>query len=422
MIAWKPDGIPTVSSIGSDRNNLSWTVNQASGSTLLVTVTDSQGFSGGESPYLYTVSDGDSSCLPSPPSTNITLAANLSTSDPLETCELLGLRVFGGQKPYTISIAAVNSPVVTNVTLGGNDDVLTWPNRADPDGQVMASVSDANGVWGTSTGLFKTTGQAVTDQSCTLSTQSGNSANVDQNPPQPSKSHAAVIAGVIVPVVVLSLLAGLGYYLWRKRQQKQREPEPAFLPDAWMGPSIMETGTGVASTYSPYDPPPSAKLARYRDEMSATHSRTSSSQNAIGMGFLSPAMPGMVRQSTFDGHSGSLSGSYSHTGSAGGGKSDPRLPPGVSSEWTVEPEIVIQHQDAGAVQEIPPPYQNHSAAPAQSTGPAAPTSSAGLSVVDSSTATSRPSSSGDQSAGSSAPLHPTPTLNKGKGKATDLLT
>ncbi|EJD00477.1 uncharacterized protein FOMMEDRAFT_90765 [Fomitiporia mediterranea MF3/22] len=166
MIAWKPRGIPTVSLIGSDRNNLSWTVNQASGSSLLLTVADSQGLSGGEAPFIYNVSDGNSSCLPSPPSTNITLVANLSTSDPLETCELLGLRVFGGQKPYIISLAAVNSSVVTNVTLGGNDDVLTWPNRADPNGRILAAVSDANSIWGTGTRLFNTTGQPAQPDPC----------------------------------------------------------------------------------------------------------------------------------------------------------------------------------------------------------------------------------------------------------------
>ena len=44
----------------------------------------------------------------------------------------MGFQISGnGQKPYTVSIAVANSPVVNNVTLGANDDQFTFSNHAD---------------------------------------------------------------------------------------------------------------------------------------------------------------------------------------------------------------------------------------------------------------------------------------------------
>lgn len=374
--------------------------------------------------------------------------------------------MYGGQKPYTISIAAVGSPVVTNVTLGSDDDVFTWVNLADPNGQLIrmfflvvlllskysdaknapVSVSDVNGTWGTSTGVFNTAGDAVTlDTRCAVVASSGNSANVDQHPPQPgNSSHTTVIVATVVPIVVVCLLAALAFFLWRRRKQaKFREPEPAFLPDAWVGPNITETGAG-GGTYSPYDPPPSSKLERFRDEMTASQSRPSTSQYGPGHGLLSPGMP--HQGGTYSGHSGSgsMSGSHSQDGYFGG-KGDPRLPPGVSPEWTVEPEILIQHRDGGAVQEIPPPYPTYDlgASPPNAPPPMAasstPAPSGGLSVAESTAPTSRPSSAGGPAytspalpepsgvtGGSSstdpAPSYPPPSQSKGKGRELDLLS
>lgn len=127
-------------------------------STLLLTVIDSKGLSAGVSIATYdiagksssiitytltqcteTLSDGDSSCLPSAPSVNITLTANITKSS-ITTCDKLGLRVWGGgKKPYTITLAAKNSTLVTNITLGPTDDVATYINRADPNGDLLGT-------------------------------------------------------------------------------------------------------------------------------------------------------------------------------------------------------------------------------------------------------------------------------------------
>ena len=89
----------------------------------------------------------------------------------------------------------------------------------------QVSVSDANGTWGTGTGVFNTAGDAVTNNTrCSVVASSGNSANVDQHPPQPGNSHTTVIVATVVPIVTVGLLAVLAFFLWRRRQQaKARE-------------------------------------------------------------------------------------------------------------------------------------------------------------------------------------------------------
>ncbi|KAL5495948.1 hypothetical protein ACEPAI_1412 [Sanghuangporus weigelae] len=254
LMAWKADGVPTVSSIGSDRSSLSWQVNQASGSTLVLTVVDSRGLDGGIDPYIYTVTDNNTTtnCLPTSPSTSITLAANVSTSEYLETCEPLEVRISGGQKPYTVSIAVLDSMMVTNMTLNGNDDVLTWPNQAGPNKQLLVSVSDANGVWGKSTGIYSTAGANTTD--CSIRTTSRPSGSTDSDKdPQASQSnqggtHDSGFASqpwhyiaIIVPIAIIGILVGLVFFLRRRRRQRGglNEPQPAILPDAWVGPSSL---------------------------------------------------------------------------------------------------------------------------------------------------------------------------------------
>ena len=78
---------------------------------------------------------GDTSCIPPAPTTNLAVIGNV-TKD-LSTCKKWGLRALGGTPPYNITLAAVGSPVVTNVTLPSGDDVLTWVDRALPNTQIL---------------------------------------------------------------------------------------------------------------------------------------------------------------------------------------------------------------------------------------------------------------------------------------------
>lgn len=58
-------------------------------------------------------------------------------TDTLSTCQPWGLTIKGGQQPYTVILAALNSPVITNVSMGSGNDVLTYIDRADPNGQLL---------------------------------------------------------------------------------------------------------------------------------------------------------------------------------------------------------------------------------------------------------------------------------------------
>lgn len=97
---------------------------------------DANGSSGGVPPEFYTVVEGQTrSCIaPSTANfTDFTVAANISNGADVTTCQPWGITIKGGTpKPYTLSLLALNSPVVTNVTMGPNDDVFTYINRADP--------------------------------------------------------------------------------------------------------------------------------------------------------------------------------------------------------------------------------------------------------------------------------------------------
>ena len=63
--------------------------------------------------------------------------SNVTTT--LNTCDPWGITVTGGQKPYNISLAVVAAPVVTNVTMGADDDVFTFIDRADPGTMILGS-------------------------------------------------------------------------------------------------------------------------------------------------------------------------------------------------------------------------------------------------------------------------------------------
>lgn len=63
------------------------------------------------------------------------ITPNVTTS--IETCEPWGLTVLGGKKPYQVVLSALNSGIITNVTMGANDDVFTFIDRADPNELLM---------------------------------------------------------------------------------------------------------------------------------------------------------------------------------------------------------------------------------------------------------------------------------------------
>ncbi|KAJ7312404.1 hypothetical protein DFH08DRAFT_654985, partial [Mycena albidolilacea] len=163
MMAFAIGGTPSTTLIGTDETNLSWTVNQPhthahvdAGSQLLLQVVDSQGSSGGVPPNLFTVVAGQSTqCIPAasndPP---FTVEANVT--DTLTTCQPWGIKIKGGTPPYDLTLAAVNSPLVINVTMGPADDQFTFIDRADPNTQLIGM--RLNGRWAVGTPIVKTNG------------------------------------------------------------------------------------------------------------------------------------------------------------------------------------------------------------------------------------------------------------------------
>ena len=82
------------------------------------------------------VIDGQStSCLPPQPPTNLVITPNVTMD--LATCQPWGLTVTGGTAPYYVTLASVGSETVTNITLPPGFDVLTFINRANPNGQIL---------------------------------------------------------------------------------------------------------------------------------------------------------------------------------------------------------------------------------------------------------------------------------------------
>ncbi|KAF8063533.1 hypothetical protein FPV67DRAFT_251192 [Lyophyllum atratum] len=180
MIAFAVDGTPTTSLIGSDSNSLAWIVNQPAGTKMLLNVVDSTGSSGGTSALIYTVASGQStSCLVNT-ATGFSLSSN-ATNDEISTCDPWGLVIRGGKSPYTVTLAAVGSPSVTNVTMPVGDNAYTYINRADPNGSILAAISDSTGNWASGTPYVKTKG--ASDTSCGGAASSSGKASVDDTAP-----------------------------------------------------------------------------------------------------------------------------------------------------------------------------------------------------------------------------------------------
>lgn len=95
---------------------------------------------GGLIPRSDTAIDGtDTSCLPHSGNNTQSTVASITpnVTNKIETCEPWGLTVSGGKKPYQIVLSALDSPVITNVTMGPDDDVFTFVNRADPNENLL---------------------------------------------------------------------------------------------------------------------------------------------------------------------------------------------------------------------------------------------------------------------------------------------
>jgi hypothetical protein len=417
-------GTPSVTPIGSDESNLAWTVNQPVDSELLLYVLDSTGGSGGVPPQTFKVVAGTSTqCIP--PATNdppFTVTANVT--DTITTCQPWGLTIVGGTPPYNVTFAALNSPVITNVTMGPVDDAFTFIDRADPGTKLIAAISDLNGRWATGTPIVKTTGSTNVD--CVgLVSKSGTAAEIKAAALAAASSakarkQSAVIAGVVVTLVVLFLLAGVGVFLFMRRRKvlaKADKTTPRQFEDgvapAGPAPSYSEANTHILSinsfinppsptTDAPKSPPLSnyssptntsaavgtnvgfdrARMYAQQDAMSVSSVPTSTTtggglsvrnphpqRSAAFSNFPTASVrrsaksieAGMSSNITEDSEFYEASRPVERSLSTAAGPSSGRMPSpsrsmSVGANTGPAQEIIYQHQDAGIVRELPPPY------------------------------------------------------------------
>ncbi|KAJ7676627.1 hypothetical protein DFH06DRAFT_1034040 [Mycena polygramma] len=220
MMAFPVNGTPITTFIGTNESNLSWQPQFPAGTQLLLGVVDSQRNTGGIDIPLYTVIAGDTQCIPPTPQSDFVVTANVT--DELTTCQPWGLKIQGGLQPYNVTIAALNSTTVTNVTLGPTDSVFTYINRADPGSQMIASVSDATGRWATGSPFVHTTGSSNVDCQGSGSFSGNSSGDNDSTPAHPAKL-GAIIGGA---GAALLLLCALGFAaIWWRRRRAARSPD-----------------------------------------------------------------------------------------------------------------------------------------------------------------------------------------------------
>lgn len=225
MFAYAPEGTTIVSHIGDKADSLQWQVQHPKGSKLMLTIVDGNNNTGGFSSNFYEVTAGTTTCQPPTPNNPPKIQANVTTT--ISTCEPWGLTVTGGVKPYTISLAALRSPVITNVTMGAQDDVFTFVDRADPGTQLIAAVIDATGQWGISSVAVNTAGPNVVAGACpglnsistTTAAVQAQAAAAAAAAAKASKAKSTAIAlGVVFGLVVPLILAAVAFWYWRRRK------------------------------------------------------------------------------------------------------------------------------------------------------------------------------------------------------------
>ncbi|OJT05706.1 hypothetical protein TRAPUB_3474 [Trametes pubescens] len=206
MLAIEVDGITSVDPIGDDVNQLSWQNTHRRDARLLLTVMDSNGSIAGFPGQFFNViaasAGADTSCLIAAPTPSTpVITANVTQN--LQTCQPWGLSITGGTKPYNVTLGQLNAPVITNVTMGPEDDVFTYINRASPNQPLI----DCPGLVSISS-----TKEQVAAQEAAAAAAAQKTAN---------KAHATTIAlaivfGVILPILIV---AGVGFWWWRRRKR-----------------------------------------------------------------------------------------------------------------------------------------------------------------------------------------------------------
>ncbi|KAK7679063.1 hypothetical protein QCA50_018007 [Cerrena zonata] len=409
MYAFESGGTPRTQNIGSDPHNLTWVVDHSPGTQLMLIVLDSVNNTGGLPSQFFDVIDGSTDCLPTNPNPTSAPSISSNVTNGLETCQLWGLRISNGIQPYTVVLSALGADVVTIIAMQLGNSVLTYPNRASPGTQLIASVYDSTGTWGMSTKPVFTFGSSNT--TCPgLETSQSNSS--------PAKSNNRVlkiVLGIIPAAIFILTFLAIGFW-WRRHRRRQRieQPQGTWDPqldqnqDYTVSPYVanrphvereMETNGATATPYLRKSPLPRS-TATYSETMTAIDSPESNEEQQTGGAYYAsytgtspPSAAGSHSNIYFTGGTSDeehypLQRASKSLGGHSELSSSPHvvepfqpgylspslyLPPGASPPVTPgldpnaiapsrNPSIIIQHVDGGSggVQEIPPPYADRS--------------------------------------------------------------
>jgi hypothetical protein len=86
--------------------------------------------------------NGSTACLQPRANTTDYLELSSDIGRDLDMCSPLHIRIFGGQKPYTVSLVPINVAPTINITFGENDDSLFWVNLLPPSTSFVVAASD----------------------------------------------------------------------------------------------------------------------------------------------------------------------------------------------------------------------------------------------------------------------------------------
>lgn len=381
MIAFAIGGTPITTLIGTDENNLSWMVTHPVGSQLILSVVDANGSAGGVPPNKMTVIAGQTTqCVTTPVSTPpFTVTANVTKV--LQTCQPWGFTVKGGVPPYIITLAAPNSPIVTNVTLPFGDDAFTYINRANPDGQLMGAISDFTGRWATGTPIVDT--QGSTDVSCTgLVSSSGNATIIKQENDAANaaasahKRRRSIIIGISVTLALLVLFGLIvATFFWTRRRERLKEEEEAKLaphqfvalaktPDqvlsinSDLNSSSRRTGKAgsAADTSQAASSPPQGSTPAGSSPSNSDPTSNTSNASPTGTNADTQSTSGFATFPTTSIRRNRKAAEAGYTAQSPDSEHLETVPSPVDRAEE-EGEIVFQHRDGGRpVRELPPPY------------------------------------------------------------------
>ncbi|KAJ7208605.1 hypothetical protein GGX14DRAFT_566821 [Mycena pura] len=221
MMSFPAGGTPLTELIGTNASDLKWVPRHPDNTQLMLMVIDSNGTSGGVKPTLFNMRTGTSTSCLAPPTPDFSTFNISGNSTVVSTCEPWGLRIDGGEPPYTVILASTGWNFPTNVTLGPMDSVFTFINRAAPMQHLLAAVTDATGRWASGIPLVKTIGSWDTECTGMVSSSGTDLSFISSSPSSRSTDmhRRTVIASLIVAALILLCLAGILVWWWRRRRR-----------------------------------------------------------------------------------------------------------------------------------------------------------------------------------------------------------